>query len=324
MTTIKWGFIGCGSVTEVKSGPAYQLTRGFEVAAVMCRNIEKAKDYAKRHNIETYYNNANDLIQDKNIDAIYIATPPDSHLEYALQVAEAEKICCIEKPLTPNYLDSLKIESAFKAKGLPLFVAYYRRSLPRFLKVKSWIENGAIGDIRHINWTFSKPPNTLDLNKVYNWRTDANIALGGYFDDLASHGLDLFSFLLGNFDDATGICKNQQKLYNAYDAITATWIHKNGITGSGSWHFGSKDRFDDVTIIGSNGHITFSVFLENPIHIKSNTNEEYLSINHPKHIQLYHVNGIKDELILNNFKHPSTGKTATHTSWVMDKILGKL
>lgn len=324
MKIIKWGFIGCGSVTEIKSGPAYQLTQGFDVAAVMRRDMAKAEDYAKRHNIKTHYNNADDLINDKDVDAIYIATPPDSHLQYALKVAEAGKICCIEKPLTPNYRDSLKIQSAFEARDLPLFVAYYRRSLPRFLKVKSWIDYNLIGDIRHINWTFSKPPNDLDLNKAYNWRTDSKIAPGGYFDDLASHGLDLFAFLLGYFYDATGICKNQQGLYGAYDAITANWIHKNGITGSGSWHFGSYDRLDDVTIIGSKGHIKFSVFLENPIQIKSDIVEESLNIEHPKHIQLYHVKGMRDELILNNFKHPSTGKTATHTSWVMDKILGKL
>lgn len=324
MNTIKWGFIGCGSVTEVKSGPAYQLTEGFEVSAVMRRDLDKAKDYAKRHNIETYYNDADALIHDEDVDAVYIATPPDSHKMYALKVAEAGKPCCIEKPLATNYNDSLDILNAFKAKNLPLFVAYYRRSLPRFLKVKSWLDDNEIGDIRHVNWTFCKPPNDLDLNKTYNWRTDYKIAPGGYFDDLASHGLDLLAFLLGEFKEALGICTNQQKLYKAYDAITASWVHKNGITGSGSWHYGSNDRIDDVTIIGSKGIITFSVFLENPVRLKTSDFEESMAIENPKHIQLYHVKGMRDELILNNFKHPSTGKTALHTSWVMDKILGKL
>lgn len=202
-------------------------------------------------------------------------------------------------------------------------MAYYRRSLPRFLKVKSWLDDNKIGEIRHVNWTFCKPPNDLDLSRSYNWRTDPSVAPGGYFDDLASHGLDLFAFLLGDFKNAKGLCTNQQNLYKAYDAITASWMHNSDITGSGSWHFGSKERIDDVTIIGSKGLIKFSIFLENPIALKTKDSEASLRIENPKHIQLYHVKGMRDQLVLNNFKHPSTGKTAAHTSWVMDKILGK-
>ncbi|SER10244.1 Predicted dehydrogenase [Hyunsoonleella jejuensis] len=324
MKTIKWGFIGCGSVTEVKSGPAYQLTEGFEVVAVMRRNIEKAKDYAKRHNINTFYNDADALINDENVDAIYIATPPDSHKTYALKVAKAGKPCCIEKPITPNYQDSSAILNAFQSANIPLFVAYYRRSLPRFLKVKSWLDDHKIGEIRHVNWLFCKPPNNLDLNKTYNWRTDAKIAPGGYFDDLASHGLDLLAFYLGEFKDAKGICANQQHLYDAYDTISATWIHENGVTGTGSWNFGSNERIDNVTIIGSKGTITFSIFQDNAIQLKTKDFKESLVIDNPKHIQQYHVEGIRDALIINNFKHPSTGATAVHTSWVTDKILGQL
>ncbi len=321
MKTIKWGFIGCGSVTEVKSGPAYQYTEGFEVTAVMRRNLDQARDFAKRHNVEAFYNDADALINDENVDAVYIATPPDSHKYYALKVANSGKPCCIEKPLSPSYNDSLEIVNAFEAKKIPLFVAYYRRSLPRFLKVKSWLDEHAIGEVRHINWLFCKPPNKTDLNREYNWRTDHKIAPGGYFDDLASHGLDLFAFLLGKFKTVRGLCTNQQNLYKAFDAVSATWIHESGVTGSGSWNFGSNEHMDEVTIIGSKGRITCSIFLENPVSISTNSLKTSLNVAHPKHIQLHHVEGIRDQLISKNFKHPSTGHTAAHTSWVMDCIL---
>lgn len=207
---VRWGIIGCGNVTEVKSGPAYQLTNGFEVKAVMRRDFEKLKDYAQRHKIEKYYTNADELINDSEIDAVYIATPPDTHLFYALKVAEARKPCCIEKPMAPSYAESLKIYNAFKEKNIPLFIAYYRRSLPRFEQINTWLKENKIGDIRTINWQFSKAPSEIDLSGDYNWRTDATIAPGGYFDDLASHGLDLFTHLLGNFKDVFGINLNQQ------------------------------------------------------------------------------------------------------------------
>ena len=127
---ICWGIIGCGDVTELKSGPPYYKIEGFELSAVMRRDKEKAADYANRHHVKKYYTNADALINDPDIDAVYIATPPDSHKLFGLKVAAAGKPCCIEKPLAPNYADSLQISQAFEASKTHLFVAYYRRSLP--------------------------------------------------------------------------------------------------------------------------------------------------------------------------------------------------
>jgi len=317
---VRWGIIGCGAVTEVKSGPAYQKTNGFQLAAVMRRDEKLAKDYAKRHEIEKYYSTADDLINDESIDAIYIATPPDTHKLYGLRVAEAGKICCIEKPLAPSYQDSKAILEAFEKAKIPLFVSYYRRSLPRFNKVKELLDKGEIGEVRHINWHFNKPANDVDLSQQYNWRTDNKIALGGYFDDLASHGLDLFSYLVGEYDVVKGIGLNQQDLYSSFDSVSACWTHKNGITGSGSWNFGGFSRQDKVTINGSKGEITFSVFDEDPISICNLTDKKEIYIENPENIQLYHVKNIREQLITGTM-HPSNGSTATHTSWVMDQIL---
>lgn len=321
---IRWGIIGCGNVTEVKSGPAYQQTEGFVLKAVMRRNVEKLKDYAQRHNIEKYYSDAEELINDKEIDAIYIATPPDSHKYYALKVAEAGKFCCIEKPMTPSFKDSLAIYETFKSKGIPLFVAYYRRSLPRFNQIHEWIKNNEIGEVRHITWQYNRKPSSIDMSGEYNWRTDSKVAPGGYFDDLASHGLDLFTYFLGNIKEAHGVSNNQQGLYTAKDAISACWKHENGITGMGTWNFGCDSFEDRVEIYGSNGKIRFSIFQENPLFIEVQGKEKEIFIENPKHIQSYHVENMKKHLLTDNYIHPSNGYTACHTSWVMDKILGKI
>ena len=320
---LRWGIIGCGAVTEVKSGPPYQQTKDFELIAVMRRDKEKAKDYAKRHGVPKYYSKAVDLIMDPEVDAIYIATPPDTHKHYALMVAEAGKPCCVEKPMAPSYADSLEIYNVFKEKKLPLFVAYYRRSLPRFLKIKEWMDNGEIGETRHIRWHLSKSPSTEDLEKTYNWRTDGEIAPGGYFDDLASHGLDLFSFYLGDVENAFGVSTNQQGLYTAKDAIAACWIYKNGVTGEGSWNFGTSERVDMVEIMGSTGKISFPVFDEGDITLSNENGTQNLFIDHPKHVQQFHVENLRAHL-LENREHPSTGKSGLHTSWIMDRILGQI
>lgn len=320
---VRWGMIGCGSVTEVKSAPAYALVPEFEIVGVTRRNLDLAKDYAQRHNIKKVYASAEELITAPEIDAVYIATPPNSHLEYALQVAKAGKICCIEKPMAPSYKECVSITQAFQEKKLPLFVAYYRRSLPRFNKIKELLEKKAVGTIRHIEWHLSKPANNIDTAKKYNWRTDARIAVGGYFDDLASHGLDLFTYLLGNITQAQGLSLNQQNLYTAKDAVVGNWIHQNNITGTGSWNFGTQKREDLVRIYGEEGKITFSVFAELPITLETNTTTQQFTIKNPKHIHQYHVLNMQKQLF-NNQPHPSTGKTATHTAWVLDNILGIL
>lgn len=320
---VRWGIIGCGDVTEEKSGPAYYKIDGFSLEAVMRRDESKAKDYAKRHNAQTSYSNADDLINNEKVDAIYIATPPDTHKYYGLKVAEARKPCCIEKPLAPSYNDSLAIVEAFKKVNVPLFVAYYRRTLPRFIQIKEWIDSGIIGKIRHVNSKLHIPPSAIDLSKDYNWRTDVKIAPGGYFDDLASHGLDLFTYFLGNIKEANGISLNQQKLYSAKDTVTANWLHENDITGVGSWNFGTFKREDKVKIYGKKGQISFSIFNDDPIRLISKNKISELRIKYPKHVQYYHVKAMKD-YFFENIPHPSTGETALHTSWVMDKILGNI
>ncbi|MBP0600208.1 Gfo/Idh/MocA family oxidoreductase [Herbaspirillum sp. LeCh32-8] len=322
MSALRWGIIGCGAVTERKSGPAYQQTPGFTLAAVMRRDAALAADYAQRHGVPRWFDDADALINDPDIDAVYIATPPDTHLHYARKVAAAGKPCCVEKPMAPSHAECLAMLAAFEQAGVPLFVAYYRRSLPRFEQVRAWLAEGRIGAPRHIHWQLARTPGPDDLAGTYRWRTDASIAPGGYFDDLASHGLDLFCHFFGKVAQATGSSTNQQGLYSARDAVAASWIYRNGVTGSGSWHFGSFERADRVEITGSGGKIVFSVFDEHPLQLITAGGVENMEIANPPHIQLHHVANMCAHLS-GGARHPSCGDSAAHTAWMMDCILGK-
>ncbi len=172
----RWGMIGCGSVCEHKSAPAYYQHPNFELIAVASRSVEKARDYAQRHGIERVYESIDELICAPHLDAIYIATPVSSHSELALRVAAAGKICCIEKPMALNAREAERVAQAFAKKNLPLYVAYYRRSLPRFQQVKRWLDEGAIGEVRAINWLFAKPVGENDISGQDNWRTQPELA----------------------------------------------------------------------------------------------------------------------------------------------------
>jgi predicted dehydrogenase len=321
MTLIRWGMIGCGAVTERKSAPAYQQVAGFSLHGVFNRTRAKVADYAARHGVPHIFDSAAVLIHGPDIDAVYIATPPDSHEAYAIEVARAGKPCCIEKPMAPDHAACVRIRDAFADRGVPLFIAYYRRSLPRFQQVKSWLDEGMIGTVRHVHWTLTKPASPADLSDA-NWRVDAAVAPGGYFDDLASHGLDLFCWLFGEVEDVAGFAVNQQGRYSAADAVTGCWLHSGGITGSGSWNFGAAERHDRVEITGSTGRIRFSVFDEEPIRLANGDSSVETIIANPPTVQHFHVEAMRDHLAGRGL-HPSTGESGAHTAWVMDRILSR-
>lgn len=312
--------IGCGAVTEVKSGPAFSMAKGSALVAVTSRSVLSAKDYARRHGVRLVFESIDDLISSSEVDAIYVATPPASHMEVALKVARAGKPCCVEKPMALGYGECQSMVAAFADRGLPLFVSYYRRSLPRFLKVKEWLMQDLIGQVREARWHLVKPPSTRDLGGEPNWRTDPQLAPGGYFSDLASHGIDLLQFLLGDIDAAHGFSTNTQRLYQADDATSACWKFASGVLGSGSWNFGGDHRQDDMQIIGANGMISFSVFDERALSLRMGDGETSVFIDNPVHIQIHHVENMIKHL-QEGVPHPSTGVEAAKTNWVMSEIL---
>lgn len=321
MKVVRWGMIGCGSVAEKKSAPAYSRVAGSALVAVASRRPDSARAYANQHGVERVFDDAAELIRSPDVDAVYIATPPSSHLDFALAVAEAGKPCCVEKPIALSFRDAMRMVGAFEVAGCPLFVAYYRRSLPRFEQVRRWIATGRIGEVRHVHWTLTRTPTAADLAGRQGWRTERNEAPGGYFDDLACHGLDLFDFLVGPIAVASGVGRNQAALYEVPDAVAAAWSHSSGATGTGLWNFAAFDRADDVRIVGSEGRIQFSVFEDEPLVLDSGSGRESVEIENPQPIQLHHVENMIRHLS-EEAPHPSSGRSAARTAWVMDRILG--
>lgn len=318
MNTVRWGMIGCGSVTELKSGPAFYKVPGSALVAVMGRREDAVRDYAARHGIARYYTDAQALVDDPEVDAVYIATPPGSHLEYSLMVAAAGKHCCVEKPMSMHAGQSELMQRTFELAGLHLFVSYYRRSLPRFRQVREWLQAGRIGELRHLSWTLCKPPSPVDTSAA-NWRTDPAVAGGGYFADLASHGFDLFQYLVGDIVDVAGFTAHQAGRYAAEDAVTASWRFGCGALGMGCWNFVADRREDRVELIGSQGRITFAVFEDQPLRLEGAMSET-LEVANPHHIQWHHVEAMNAH-IRGDLVHPSLAIEALKTDRIMDRIL---
>lgn len=326
MKQINWGFIGCGEVTEKKSGPAFNEVEGSQVVAVMSRSENKARSYAERHHIRKWYTDAQELIDDPDVNAIYIATPPSSHATFAIMAMRAGKPVYIEKPLAASYNDCIRINRISEQTGVPCFVAYYRRYLPYFQKVKEIIENGTIGKVINVQIRFSVPPRDLDYKneKELPWRLQPDIAGGGYFYDLAPHQIDLLQNIFGVITRAHGYPANRAHLYKAEDTVSACFFFENGVTGSGSWCFVGHEsaKEDRIEVIGDKGSLSFSVFTYEPIVLITSEGKQSITVPNPSYVQLPIIKHVIEHL--QGIGHcECTSISATPVNWVLDRILWK-
>ena len=321
---VVWGIIGAGDVCEVKSAPALYTIPHTEVKMVMRRNAAKAADFAFRHGIGQWTNNLDELLNDGEINAVYIATPPDTHAALTLKCAQAGKAVYVEIPMANTHTECLAMIEACRAANVSLFTAYYRRTLPGFLKVKELVESGALGDIRFVNIEMYQPLQAdIIANLATNWRVNPEIAGGGYFHDLASHQLDYLDFLFGPITDSKGVTSNQAGMYPADDIVTASFRFENGVLGTGMWCF-TTDKVtekDFTRIVGSKGELTFNTF-GSPMIVQLKTREggsEEFSYIHAQPIQEPLVRVIVAELRGLGVS-PSTGASGARTTLVLDRI----
>jgi predicted dehydrogenase len=286
----------------------------------MRRNGALAADYAQRHGVPRWYDNADALINDPEVDAVYVATPPGSHREVVQAVARAGKPVYVEKPMALDHAECLAMIDACQRAGVPLFVAYYRRALPRFRKIKELIEAGAIGQPRAASISLSRtPPEDLDPADL-PWRYLPEIAGGGLLADLACHILDFLDYALGPIQQVEGHASNQAGQYPAEDIVSGSFVFENGTHGVGMWCFTSFERTDRVEIVGSEGKLVFPCFELEPITLTTGQGVTAFDIPNPPHIQQPLIQTIVNSL--NGVGQcPSTGVTGARTNWVMDQLL---
>ncbi len=319
--TIRWGIIGCGQVCELKSGPALYKNAASELSIVMRRDLAKAEDYARRHGVRSFTDDAARVIEASDVDAVYVATPPGAHLEYALRVAAAGKPCYVEKPMARSATECRRMAAAFEAAGQPLFVAYYRRALPRFLKLKALIDSGELGRVASVSHCLKRPAGALGESAALPWRLDAAQSGGGLFLDLASHAFDLFDFLLGPIQHIVGHAANHARRAAVEDTVVAAFTFESGVVGTASYQFAASVYEDRLEVVGDRGQVTCSLFGTEPLELCNDEGSESIAVEHPVHVQAPLIASIVDELSGKGSRCPSRAESALRTSLVMDKVL---
>ena len=324
--TIRWGILGCGNVCEVKSGPAFSKADGSELVFVMRRDAALAEDYARRHGVARWTTDADELIRDPQVDAVYIATPPGSHLEFALRVAAAGKPAYVEKPMARNHAECRRMIEAFALARLPLFVAYYRRRLPRFLTVKELIDSGRLGQVTMLDYRYASNKAQRIVPDQLEWRLLAEQSGGGLLLDVGSHALDIFDFLFGPIEKVCGAAANLASACDVEDVVAMHCRFRSGgapakwVMGVAGWNFAAVEADDTIEITGTLGKVRLSLFGNDPVVVTTAAGVETLDRPNPPHIQQPLVQSIIDQLH-GRGACPSTGESAARTTWVMDQVL---
>ncbi|MDQ6844083.1 MAG: Gfo/Idh/MocA family oxidoreductase [Bacteroidota bacterium] len=326
MDKINWGIIGCGNVTELKSGPAFNKVKNSSLVAVMRRDAAKAKDYALRHHVPKWYADANQLINDADVNAIYIATPPSSHEEYTLAAIEAGKPVYVEKPMSVSYSSAKNMTQAAAKNNVKLVVAHYRREQPLFKKIKELLDEKAIGEVRLINLCCHKKPLSMEelADPKIAWRVNTDIAGGGLFNDLAPHQLDLMIYFFGEVKEICGLATNQAHLYNADDIVVGNMLFKNEIVFNGSWCFTVDETIEKDTceIIGSNGKISFAVFDHQELTITGGSRTETILFEKLIHVQQPMIEKAV-EYFLDKGYNPCPAEDGAEVMRIIEKFNGK-
>ena len=322
MKKIRWGIIGCGDVTEIKSGPAFNKVKSSELVAVMRRNAAKAEDYARRHKVPKWYDDAQKLIVDPDINAVYVATPPQSHEEYTIRALQAGKQVYVEKPMSTDSTSAQRMWQASVDTNIKLSVAHYRREQPRFKKMKALIDSKVIGAIQMVSLQCFESPRFSNPDEF--WRVDPSISGGGMFHDLAPHQLDIMLYLFGKCKRASGLSVNRAGLYSADDVVVGNLLFENGIIFNGSWCFTAADGEgkDLIEIIGSEGKISFSIFATNHFILSKKGKEELITFEELQHVQQPMINAVV-QYFLGEGPNPCSAEDAVESMRIIDAFSGK-
>lgn len=333
MKRIRWGMIGCGEVAQQKSGPALYRVPNSTLVAVADRNGSRAEAFAREHGIARSHDDAQPIIDAPDIDIVYVATMTESHRDFVLRSAAAGKAVLTEKPMAMSHAECVAMIDACRQAGVPLWVAYYRRGLPRFVKVRELVQDGAIGEVRLVSIRHLQrvPSPEAMRGRFWSWRLDPKRSGGGIFFEAVGHTLDILDFIVGPIGASCAFADNQARAYPPEDIVTAAFRFESGAYASGAWCFSADCDDESNEIVGSKGRITFSTFPPLsppagrppvPIRLFRGDRVDEFPIGDPPYVHQPLIQSIVEEMN-GRGQCPSTGESAARTAHVIDDCLAE-
>lgn len=201
--TVNWGIVGAGKIAESQMAPAIAAVPGHELVAVSRREMVSARQFAARHGAVRAYDNAEALLNDEQVDAVYVATPPHLHASETILAAQAGKHVLCEKPMALTTAECRAMIEACRAAGVVLSVCHYQRFNARHQRIRQLVEEKAIGNVTAVRINFSDrfPP------QPGVWHHDPRISGGGPMMDLGIHCIDLLRYLCGPAESVSALAE---------------------------------------------------------------------------------------------------------------------
>ncbi|MGP6139561.1 Gfo/Idh/MocA family protein [Jeotgalibaca sp. A127] len=317
MNEVVWGMIGCGDVTEKKTGPGLYKAKGSRLKGVFSRTQARAEDWVNRHGHGTAYLTVEEMLADAEITAVYIATPPDSHYAYAMQAIAAGKAVLMEKPMAIHEYECQEIITAAEKAGVSVFVNFYRRGLPKIQMIKEKLDQGEIGKPLTVEIRHFQKPHPSDYENPLPWRLRPE-AGGGKALDTQVHVMDYLSYFFGHLTWMDGCAMNKGGLYTVEDTTVANFIFSQEIIGTAAWCYVAGYELDEVTITGTAGKMVFSGTGVTDLVV----NGEAIDLEEPEHVGLAFIQSVVDELNGKGNSPADLESAALVTRW-FERLLSK-
>lgn len=252
---IRWGVIGCGDVVRKRVAAAIQNESRSQLVAACRRDPERLESFCHAFGVAHRYTQADQLLANPDVDAVYIATPVRQHLPQTLAAARHGKHVLVEKPMALSVAECDQMIDACRRAGVKLGVAYYRRFYPVVHRIEQLLDDGIIGTPLAVSAVTSTPMDMLPGEEGY-WRVLPADGGGGALMDVGSHRIDLFLHLFGEVSGVKGYAETVAAEYDAEDAAVAILKFRSGLVGTLQCHFGAPFDPDEFAILGTAGRLS--------------------------------------------------------------------
>jgi predicted dehydrogenase len=321
MKKIRWGIIGFGDIVQKRVFPAFKELDNCEVTAICRANKEVVAETAKRHNIQTWYYDWRDMINDSSIEALYIATPVYLHAEQTIAAAKTGKHILCEKPMAMNENECREMIDACKINNVHLSIAYYRHFYPVIDRIKELIAQNTIGNIVVIEAQafdfFNRNPNEPRF-----WLLEKNKSGGGPMMDFGCHRIEIFLNIAGPIINVSSNNSNTLFERDVEDTSTALFAFGSGAHGLLSISHAVHESKDTLNIYGTKGSLHIEKLNDGVLKIITKDGEKIEHLPPHDNLHLPHIRAFTDAII-NNTEIPVPGETGLEVNRLIDKIYGR-
>jgi predicted dehydrogenase len=268
MRKVGWGLIGCGDISRKRVAPALRELDNCELVAVSRADAARAEEFAREFGAKRRHADWRRLIEDTEVEAVYVATPVHLHAEQSIAALDAGKHVLCEKPMALGVAECERMNAAARANNVRLGVAYYRRFYPAVGRVREILNSGEIGTpvLAQMNAFERFEPGPDNPRR---WLLEKGRSGGGPMFDFGCHRVEVLLDLFGRASEVRGLTGNAVFEREVEDTACALFKFEGGAQAVLSVTHAAREPQDTLEIFASEGSIRVGVLNEGRLRIRT-------------------------------------------------------